>query len=326
MLVLAGGCSPEVTMRPETQRKYVVYLSLILAATFLSGHLLSGPLKDAGEDLGPANGQFPPLVLIVFIGLTIYGTHLAARFLSDRNWRRKDYYIREVRWSLVDVIAMALVFLAVGHVYYTFASPSSEATSNGEVITVAEVLAFPLAFCVVLLFGIWILKHKGARFARSMGLMLRPCGRLIVIGVVAFLVFLPFRLIYTAVAVSCFNALGVRMEAHPVVEELLKPVGMDLKLSLVFSVVISAPFFEEIFFRGFFYQAIRKYVQIWAAVGLTAMLFAAIHPSLFQACLIFPLGLLLAYLMERTGSVIPGIVVHFLTNGTSLLLLLVRGG
>jgi membrane protease YdiL (CAAX protease family) len=313
-------------MRLGTQQNYIVYLLLILAGMVLSWYLLSGPLKQNGQDLGAAEGELPGHLALVILAVTVYGAHLAARFLSDPGWRRTDDYVREVGWSLLDILAMLLLFMTAEVVYSSLASDSSQGPADTREFTVGGVLAFPAAYCVVLLFSLRILRQRGASFAASMGLTLRPYARLVVIGVIAFLAFQPLRLIHTSAAIALFNALGLATESHPVVEQLSKSVGMGLKLSLIFSVGVSAPLFEEIFFRGFFYQALRRHIGAWAAIALTGTLFAAIHTGFFQVVLIFPLGLLLTYLMEKTGSIIPSIVLHFLVNGTSLLVLLWHGG
>ncbi len=327
-------------MQQETRRKYAFYLLVILAGMFVSILLLTGPLKDIGDDLGAPvvdkgtngketgqdAGRATALYAITFLGLAAYGGHLAARFLSDRSWRRKDLYDRQVNWSIADSLMIVLLFVALSLLSGVFSRSQPGGADSGREITVQYVIADIFSHLVVLLFALAILRQRGGRFSEGMGLRLRPHGRLILIGLVAFLAFQPLRLIYTTAVVAFFYGLRLPIEAHPVVDELLKQDRMDLRLSLAFSVVVAAPFFEEIFFRGFLYQALRRRMYPWAAVLATGLLFAIIHPSFFQASLVFPLGLLLAYLMEKTGSLIPCMVVHFLINGTSLLLTFLRVG
>ncbi|NQT81935.1 CPBP family intramembrane metalloprotease [bacterium] len=326
-------------MKHRFGRKYILYFSLLLAGVFLSVGLLAGPLKKATDALaapaveksltgkpGEGPSQLEKLYGTVFVVLTIYGAHLAARFFSDSTWRKRDRYIREVRWSGLDIFAMVVLFLALAGVYNTFFSSSSGASGGTEGTTAREVLVVPFFYLVVLLFGVWVLRQKGCSFSEGMGLTMRPYARLILIGVVAFVAFQPLLLIYRTAVMAVFSGLSLPIEGHPVVEELLKPDKIPLRVSLALSVVLSAPFFEEIFFRGFLYQGLRRTIDAGPAIFLTAALFALIHPGVFQASLIFPLGLVLAYLMERTGSVIPCIVMHFLVNGTSLLLTFLVAG
>jgi membrane protease YdiL (CAAX protease family) len=83
--------------------------------------------------------------------------------------------------------------------------------------------------------------------------------------------------------------------------------------------IVVAPLVEEIFFRGFLYPGLReKYGWIPAAL-ISAALFAAVHLQPIVMPPIFLLGLLFAYLYERTESIWPGVIMHFATNTLGLL-------
>lgn len=301
------------------RRGYALYLSLIILGMLVSFAAAPRTNGSAGDEVSAPS-------VMIFLLVLLYSAHLAARFLSDRNWRRRDDYVREVRWSVVDVAAMAMLYLTIGAVYATFVGDMARHPNGTEEFGIENIGVSFAALCVMLAFGISIVRQRGARFGESMGMAMRPVGRLIVVGLVAFLAFQPFHLMYRTAIVWLFEAFGLPIEQHPVVVELKEPIGVELAAALVLSVGLSAPFFEEVFFRGFFYQALRRYLRTWPAITLTGGLFALVHPTLFQVSLVFPLGLLLAYLMEKTGSLIPCMTVHFLVNASSLILLFLTGG
>jgi uncharacterized protein len=75
-----------------------------------------------------------------------------------------------------------------------------------------------------------------------------------------------------------------------------------------------APFVEELFFRGFVYQSLKRQMGVWGAALSSGLIFGAIH---FKPEFLVPLailGVLLALLLERTGSLWPCILVHGLNN------------
>jgi len=296
---------------------YVLYLTLIILGMLVS--FAAAPRTD-----GSAGDEVSAPSVVIFLLVLLYSAHLAARFLSDRNWRRRDDYVREVRWSVVDVVAM--LYFLVGAMHGTFVGDTARPSNGTGEISIEDIGVSLAVLCLMLAFRISALRQRGARFGESMGMTMRPRWRLIVAGVVAFLAFQPFRIMYSTAVVWFFKALGLPIEQHPVVDELKEPIGLDLAAALVLSVAVFAPFFEEIFFRGFFYQALRRYLRTWPAMALTAGLFALVHPNAFQRVLIFPLGLVFAYLMEKTGSVIPCMTLHFLVNASSLILFFLTGG
>ena len=79
--------------------------------------------------------------------------------------------------------------------------------------------------------------------------------------------------------------------------------------------VLVAPFVEEIFFRGFLQQAIRRKLGEYGTIAVTAVVFAAVHMNLRFFIPLTVLGVLLSYLYSRTGTLAAPITVHALHNG-----------
>ena len=85
-------------------------------------------------------------------------------------------------------------------------------------------------------------------------------------------------------------------------------------LMLFLPVVVVAPVAEELFFRGL---VLRGYVRCYGpakAVWGSAVLFAVFHLNPWQAVLALPLGLAFAWLVLRTGSLVPAILGHAMVN------------
>ncbi len=91
------------------------------------------------------------------------------------------------------------------------------------------------------------------------------------------------------------------------------------------AIVVLAPIAEELFFRGVVFNAfLRERGPRLAYLG-SAALFAVIHLSIVALLPIFLLGLALAWVYHRAGSLIAPIVMHAVVNGLSVTIaLLVR--
>jgi len=84
---------------------------------------------------------------------------------------------------------------------------------------------------------------------------------------------------------------------------------------------VSAPICEECFFRGYVFGALRgRYGRLAAYLG-SALLFGAIHLNLAAIVPIVVMALGLAFLYDRSGSVVPGIVAHGFNNAVAITLL-----
>jgi membrane protease YdiL (CAAX protease family) len=85
-------------------------------------------------------------------------------------------------------------------------------------------------------------------------------------------------------------------------------------------VICVAPVAEELFFRGFFYKALRTRFVVAAAAGLDALVFGLIHYDFSgaNALLILPplafLGGMFCLVYEKTGSLFPTIGLHAFNN------------
>jgi uncharacterized protein len=89
--------------------------------------------------------------------------------------------------------------------------------------------------------------------------------------------------------------------------------------ALVGAVVI-APFCEEIFFRGFLFAGLlRGMTVLWATLISTA-LFTLVHWDKGSAIPLFAIGLMLAVIRWRTGSIWPGMALHMLNNAIASVL------
>ncbi len=87
-------------------------------------------------------------------------------------------------------------------------------------------------------------------------------------------------------------------------------------LKLIIEIVLLAPIFEEIIFRGMLYSTLRAKLSVSASVVGSAAIFALAHGYGVVAFLsVFWSGLLWAWLYERTGSVVPGMCAHAINNG-----------
>jgi membrane protease YdiL (CAAX protease family) len=92
-------------------------------------------------------------------------------------------------------------------------------------------------------------------------------------------------------------------------------------LAVVVLITVVAPLGEELFFRGFFFGALRNWRGPWVAAVLTGGVFGAIHAGSSPAGYLVPLaffGLGLCLLYEWTGSLYPSIALHALNNSIAL--------
>ncbi|WP_447968584.1 CPBP family intramembrane glutamic endopeptidase [Nitrospira sp. M1] len=99
--------------------------------------------------------------------------------------------------------------------------------------------------------------------------------------------------------------------------------GIDLFILFV-EVVVLAPIFEEIIFRGIVYASLRRRFGWTLSAVLSAAIFAIVHGyGIVGLLAVGWSGFLWAWAYEKTGSLLPGIAAHALNNFVFMASLLV---
>ena len=119
------------------------------------------------------------------------------------------------------------------------------------------------------------------------------------------------------------NALQISL-VGPNPQPLIVSVGAHrgpaaLAMDLVTGALI-APFAEEVLFRGLVFGGLAQRMPVSAAAAISALLFALSH-GLGVVAPIFVLGVGLAYVYARSGTIWAPMATHAVVNAISLLLL-----
>ncbi|HEU5349696.1 MAG TPA: CPBP family intramembrane glutamic endopeptidase [Ktedonobacterales bacterium] len=93
-------------------------------------------------------------------------------------------------------------------------------------------------------------------------------------------------------------------------------------LALIGGAVLIAPICEELFFRGFLFAGLLHRVNLWPAVLLSAFLFALAHGDIGSFVVLFVIGVVLAFVRWRVGSIWPGMIIHAANNATAAVVII----
>ena len=77
---------------------------------------------------------------------------------------------------------------------------------------------------------------------------------------------------------------------------------------------ICAPIAEEVIFRGLIYSRLKKAFPTAVAIALSSLLFGLVHGQVLWTAYTFILGSCLCLVAEKTGSILPTILIHILFN------------
>ena len=116
------------------------------------------------------------------------------------------------------------------------------------------------------------------------------------------------------------NQSPILSQFYDTMMELMKELTGGPFWSSFLVVAIFAPIFEEWLCRGMVLRGLlTKMKPVWAIV-ISALFFAVIHANPWQALNAFLIGLLMGYVYYKTGSLILTMIIHFVNNGTAVVL------
>lgn len=116
------------------------------------------------------------------------------------------------------------------------------------------------------------------------------------------------------------NKSSVLARAYEMFSELMKQMTGGPLWSSFLVVAIFAPIFEEWLCRGMVLRGLLTKMKPGWAIVVSALFFAVIHANPWQALNAFLIGLVMGYVYYKTGSLILTMIIHFINNGTAVIL------
>lgn len=219
-------------------------------------------------------------------------------------------------WDIVAITVCIVAFIVLGVLLLGWLAPSGRVGGTGlpgfdPTFAVLALEAVAIVVSVYLFAG--LRRRLGWADVGLRPVTARQIRRAVIAGLLCFAVVTP--------VLAGFNAL---MNEPVISPQAPLVVGRDgftwtrfvLMLALGGMIV---PFAEELFFRGIVYTWIRGRLGVGSSVFASALLFGGAH-AVFPMVAIgaFLVGLALAFVYERTGTLWAPVVVHAVFNSVNL--------
>ena len=203
--------------------------------------------------------------------------------------------------------------------------PSGDEMLQSAGIVIASILGSGLGHLITIVLAWMVVTNMGRQpFFRSIG-----WGWQRGIGPVTVLV--AFGGVYAAnlILALVFQWLNMVPENTPF-EQVLN-LSFATRLAISVFAVVSAPFVEEVVFRGVIYPAVARRTGRIAAILVVSGLFLGVHVAQYDgsAAFLLPLALLsivLTTLRAVSGSVLPSYMLHLVFNACQVVLIMSGAG
>ncbi|MBR6403033.1 MAG: CPBP family intramembrane metalloprotease [Eubacterium sp.] len=229
----------------------------------------------------------------------------------------KDFFKeigKALGYFLVYLIAQVVVGLAAGLIIpiYAGANGGADATVLNDILARNIGLINLVAAVVVLTTYFIITKVRKHKFIEEASVK-KVSAKSVFLSLVA--------------AAGCIGFLSFGLEVFPIPESLvegMKEGNAQLANASVWQAIVSTsivvPILEEVVFRGFVFSRLNRVMSTWVAILITSIVFGLCHGQILWAAWAALLGVVMNILRVKTGSLIPGIVMHIANNSFSTFL------
>ena len=212
-------------------------------------------------------------------------------------------------WRLVMLTAILAALLPFAHLGLVALQPEREPDTHAWLVGSMLVLDTCVIFAIFAFAA-----GKRRSIWRAVGFSGRPLWPSIIAGLRGYVGVFPWLFALLFLIVEIAQRLGFQPPLEPI-HELLFEEHRHAMLALTALLACGVgPVAEELLFRGVVYPTLRRRTGPVIAMLVSAAVFSAIHTSLVGFVPIMGLGVLLAYLYERTGSLISSLTVHIVHN------------
>lgn len=274
------------------------------------------PRSDAQQLYPPEQSQgYPPVA-------PPRGYPSSADTTSDARYGAVGVVPWTFRQTLIGTLATLVpwaLFLIVSQVLSAGSSTSaSKPLSQGADLASAVVVFIfsgVVEFAFVLAPAYYTVRRRAPGVSVREGLAalglrgVRPL-RAVVAVVIGVAIILAASILYS-VLINAFN-LPLRTNSDALLQQArFAPITT---ISLLIGAVLIAPFCEEVFFRGFLVGGLLRRMPGWGAVLASALVFGGVHGDFGSFAVLFVIGLVLATVRWKVGSLWPSIVIHAANN------------
>ncbi len=218
-------------------------------------------------------------------------------------------------WSVIIIVALQFL------VYLIFYKIFDDFSEKPIVFTFYSLIYYSLSVFVIIFAPKLIKKQPSTR--EELGLKGLPTFSDLGLGPVAFIVYLILAMILLFIfsLFPWFNA----NEAQDL--GLSNYMGNTELIFTFFALALIAPIAEEIIFRGWLYDKLRKLIperlSVLISIIIVSALFGLIHGQFNVAVNVFAISVIACLLREITGTIYAGIILHIIKNTIAFLLVYV---
>jgi len=255
-------------------------------------------------------------VILAFIVFLAYLGYRGYKFFRKKeDFKERAYgFGNIILIFLLPVFVYPVVTILSNLVFFQSLAPPENANFAGLLL-----LQFSLTMIIVACILCYLLFRRYGVSKKDLGIG-KPLASCIKVGILLFIGIGLFDEAYQYI----LHFFKIEIPVSVIAQALKTSGNLGVIIAGVFVGSIIIPVVEEFIFRGFFYEAFKRRTSVLGGMVFTSLLFGIMHVDVMPWGFlpIVLLGMALAYLREKSGSLLAPIVFHCLNNTAALLVFL----
>jgi len=271
----------------------IISIIILLVSIILAMHIVSKKFKQDILDLGPRKEEKRDERLEIIE--------------EETNKVQKAEFKKFITGVSISLLSLILIQTVLGLVF-AFVMPTATANQNVIVISLIFILSFILP--------IYILKGY-----IDISKNIKEAKRKLNFKKVISWVLMALPIMYACTYIV--EMLMEKMNINPTMIEsaLIFDNSIIGKILFFIEIAILPAILEEVLFRKVMLSGARKHGTKFAII-YTAIMFGMIHMNIPQAVNAMLMGIIFAYIVVKTGTILPVMILHFINNGLSALIMM----
>jgi membrane protease YdiL (CAAX protease family) len=253
------------------------------------------------------------ITVILLLGIVI-DILLTSLRMSKKSAEIHTYRPPPARWNIWDVARVVILFLFFGYMLVIIESLLLRVIPILKDDNFRMMVNTSILDTLAVVFIIYFTVNQYKEDLVSLGLSAKNFVKNVFYGLVGYIAAAPILVLILALVALVVQITKYVPETQPVVELFLKEENAPFLVYTSIFTAVLGPVIEELFFRAFMYNAFKKTIGIFWAMLITSAVFASLHTNIVGFFPIMALGVLLAYMYEKTGTLVSSITVHMLHN------------
>lgn len=271
----------------------LISIVILVISIILAMHIVSKKFKQDILDLGPRKEEKRDERLEVIE--------------EETRKVRKAEFKKFITGTSISLLTLILVQTVLGLVF-AFVMP--DATANENVIVVSLIFVLSVILPIFILKGYVGVTVNSSKEKKSL----------------KFASILSWVLMALPVMYGCTYIVEVLMEkmnVNPTMIETALVFDNSIIGKILFfaEIAILPAIFEELLFRKVMLNGAKKHGTVFAIL-FTSVMFGMIHMNIPQAINAMLMGIVFAYITIKSGTILPGVILHGINNGLAALLVM----